>query len=67
MVYNLSDKQISEGKDLYKEGYNYYYISQYYFEKYGINIHPESVRYYITRKDRPKITIKEKRTYNYKG
>ena len=60
MVYNLSDKQISEGKDLYKEGYNYYYISQYYFEKYGINIHPESVRYYITRKDRPKITIQEK-------
>ena len=60
MVYNLSDKQISEGKDLYTKGYNYYYISQYYFEKYGINIHPESVRYYITRKDRPKITIKEK-------
>lgn len=60
MLYSLNEEQISEGKELYERGHTYFYISQYYLDKYGISIHPESVRYYITRKDKPKLTIKDK-------
>lgn len=60
MIYQLKDEQIAKGKELYKQGYSYYDISNYYLEHYGLSIHPESVRYYITRKGKPKVTVKEK-------
>lgn len=60
MIYRLTEEMIETGKRMYNEGLNYYEISQYYKNTHGIDIHPESVRYYITRKDKPKMTIKDK-------
>lgn len=60
MLYSLNDEQIAEGKELFAKGFSYYAISWYYKKNYDLYIPPESVRYYITRKDKPKVTVKEK-------
>ena len=60
MVYKVTDEMIEQGKYLLSIGLTYYDISVYYENKYDIKINPESVRYYLTRKDKPKLTCKEK-------
>lgn len=60
MGYKMTDELIQLGKEMFDDGLNYHEISQYYRTAHGIDIHPESVRYYITRRDKPKLTTREK-------
>lgn len=60
MIYRLSDEQIEAGKRMTDAGYTYYDVSRFYISEFGIGINPESVRYYLTRKDKPKQTKVEK-------
>ena len=60
MAVRLTEEQIDFGKALMERGFTYYDISIEYYQKFGIYIHPESVRYYLTRKDKPKLSTREK-------
>lgn len=60
MIYRLSDEQIEAGKRMIDVGYTYYDVSLFYISEFGIGINPESVRYYLNRKDKPKQTKVEK-------
>ena len=60
MSLKLTEEQIEHGKELYKNGMTYHEVSKLFDELYGIDIHPESVRYHLTRKDKPKLTEREK-------
>lgn len=56
----LTTKQIEFGKEMLSSGSTYYDISIALYDKFGIYIHPESVRYHLTRKDKPKLSTREK-------
>lgn len=56
----LTEEQISYAKGLYARGFTYYDTCRELENMYGIIINPESLRYYITRRDKPKITVKDK-------
>ena len=56
----LTEEQIAFAKDVYSSGSTYYDTCRELEKKYGIVINPESLRYYITKKEKPKLTIKEK-------
>ena len=60
MAIKITDEQIEFGKTLFKNGATYYDVSIELYDKYGIYMHPESVRYYLTRRDKPKLTVVEK-------
>lgn len=56
----LTEEQIAFAKDVYSSGSTYYDTCRELEKKYGIVINPESLRYYITKKEKLKLTIKEK-------
>ena len=60
MGVKLTDEIIQYGKTMLQRGFSYYEISMVFNKKYGIDMNPESVRYYLTRKDKPKLTAKDK-------
>ena len=60
MAIKLTNEQVKFGRDLLESGETYYDISVELYKRYGLYIHPESVRYHLTRKDKPKLTVKEK-------
>lgn len=64
MGFKLTDEQVNVGKELFNSGLTYYEISDYFRNTYGISMHPESIRYWITRKDKPKLTKVEKLEQN---
>lgn len=64
MSFKLTGEQIKVGKELFDSGLTYYEISDYFKNIYGISINPESIRYWVTRKDKPKLTKVEKLEQN---
>lgn len=60
MGLKLTDEQIKVGKALFEDGFTYYDISEYFKNTFGVSMHPESIRYWVTRKDKPKLTQVEK-------
>lgn len=56
----LNEELIKISKDMYDKGETYYNICRYLEEQFKAVINPESLRYYITRKDKPKLTVKDK-------
>lgn len=52
----LTDKQLELAKELYSRGETYHDISICFKDVYGIDISSESLRYYITRKNKPKMS-----------
>lgn len=60
MGLKLTDEQIKVGKALFEDGFTYYDISEYFKNTFGVSMHPESIRYWVTRKDKPKLTKVEK-------
>ena len=49
-----------EAKEMYEEGLTYHEICRYIEDMDGTVINPESLRYYITRKDKPKVILRDK-------
>ena len=60
MIYSITEEMVSKGKELLNTGYTYYDIAVFYDNVYGVRMNPESIRYYLTRKDKPKLTTKDK-------
>lgn len=60
MGIKLTDEAIQYGRDMLERGFTYYEISLVFNKKYGIDMNPESIRYYLIRKDKPKLTVKDK-------
>ena len=56
----LNDEQLRLARELHDNGETYHDVSLYLRDNYGINISSESLRYYVTRKDKPKLTKMEK-------
>lgn len=56
----LTNEQINLAKEMYEEGITYHEICRYIENIDGTVINPESLRYYITRKDKPKLSTKDK-------
>lgn len=56
----LTSEQIALAKDMFDDNYSYYEICRRLEDLDGTIINPESLRYYITRKDKPKLTEREK-------
>lgn len=56
----LTNEQIELAKDMFEDGVTYHEICRYIEDMDGTVINPESLRYYITRKDKPKVTLKDK-------
>lgn len=59
-IKKITEDMIEIGRDMLSKGYTYYDVSRFYDNAYGMIIHPESVRYYLTRKDKPKVALKDK-------
>lgn len=59
-ICKVTDEAIARGKELLTDGYTYYDVSKEWREYYGIDMNPESVRYYLTRREKPKLTLREK-------
>ena len=60
MGLRLTDEQIELGKRMFEDGMTYYEISEHFKNMFNISMHPESIRYWITRKNKPKLTKVEK-------
>lgn len=60
MGLKLTEEQIELGKKMFEDGMTYYEISEHFKNMFDISMHPESIRYWITRKDKPKMTQVEK-------
>lgn len=60
MGFKLTDEMMEYGKQMLEYGFSYYEISMAFSNKFGFDMNPESVRYYLTRKDKPKLTAREK-------
>lgn len=56
----LTNEQIELAKDMFEDGVTYHEICRYIEDMDGTVINPESLRYYITRKDKPKLTMRDK-------
>ena len=56
----LTEEQISYAKGLYARGLTYYDTCRELESMYGVVINPESLRYYITKKEKPKIAFVDK-------
>lgn len=57
----LTEEQIEFAKNMFNDGNNTYYdVCRELENKYDVVINPESLRYYITRKDKPKVTLKDR-------
>lgn len=56
----LTNEQIELAKDMFDDGVTYHEICRYIEDMDGTVINPESLRYYITRKDKPKLTMRDK-------
>lgn len=56
----LNDEQLALARELYSNGETYHDVCLYLKDTFGVNISSESLRYYITRKDKPKITKVDK-------
>lgn len=56
----LTKEQIDLAKDMFEDGVTYHEICRYLEDMDGTIINPESLRYYITRKDKPKLTLRDK-------
>ena len=59
MAVKITDEHIEFGKALLDNGATYYDISYELFNEFGLYIHPESVRYHLTRTEKPKLTTIE--------
>ena len=60
MAIKLTEEQLEFCKGLMEGGSTYYDISMHLWDSYGVYMHPESVRYHVTRKAKPKLTEVEK-------
>lgn len=60
MAVKLTEEQIEFGKSLVELGETYFEVALQLMDKYGIYMHPESVRYHLARKSKPKLTEVEK-------
>lgn len=60
MGLKLTDEIIAYGKMLIDGGATYYNVSTAWKTMFGVDVNPESVRYHLTRKEKPKLTIKDK-------
>lgn len=60
MVYKVTEEMIEKGRQLLDMGYTYFDISVYFENVFNVHVNPESVRYYITRRDKPKLTERDK-------
>lgn len=56
----LTNEQIELAKEMFDDGVTYHEICRYIEDMDGTVINPESLRYYITRKDKPKVTLRDK-------
>lgn len=56
----LNDEQLRLARELHDNGETYHDVSLYLRDNYGIDISSESLRYYVTRKDKPRMTKVEK-------
>lgn len=56
----LTEEQLNIAKELYAAGETYHDVSVYLKDRYDINISSESLRYYVTRRDKPKVTLRDK-------
>lgn len=56
----LTEEQIEYAKAIFGNGLSYYDVCRRLESLYGVKINPESLRYYITRKDKPKLTTRDK-------
>lgn len=56
----LTEEQIELAKEMYEDGLTYHEICRYIENIDGTVINPESLRYHITRKNKPKLTVKDK-------
>lgn len=56
----LSEEQLALAKELYSNGETYHDVCLYLRDTFGVDISSESLRYYITRKEKPKVTKVDK-------
>ena len=60
LMCKLSEEQLRLARELYENGETYHDVSLYLRDHFGIDISSESLRYYVTRKNKPKVTKIEK-------
>ena len=63
-ICKVTDEALEYGKKLLSNGNTYYDISKEWAALYGIDVNPESVRYYLTRREKPKLTVRDKLVEN---